>query len=385
MARNDKNKLMWIDIMKGILIVLMVLGHAYVKYTEFIYLFHMAVFFMISGYCWSEKHSNDIESVKHYIVQRIIRLYIPFVLINVVYILLNNYFINIGFYSNSQDFLALTNGAAFKQHLTKYYTIPQIVKNILRTMCFGGGAARMCGPTWFLSTMFMVSVFHCIFSWIIGKLKLNKTVVFSIVMLICLVCAWLFDHGFISTLGGIERLQASYAAYIAGILLRTISETEKYTVVIDYNKKITVFASIFLPLIVLIVFYSMRFYINLSKAEITNPLGYIVVSVCGWAFIKGISIFLSNFKLSTIIFQLLGTRTIPILLFHTLSFKIISLLYIKTTGESMLLLASYPVIFATAEWMRYIYLIVGIIVPLGMYQIFFIGKNIVVSNIKKLS
>lgn len=42
-----------IDSMRGIGIVLMVLGHSGFPGTDFIYLFHMALFFMLSGWFFS--------------------------------------------------------------------------------------------------------------------------------------------------------------------------------------------------------------------------------------------------------------------------------------------------------------------------------------------
>ena len=42
-----------IDSMRGIGIVLMVLGHSGFRGTDFIYLFHMALFFMLSGWLFS--------------------------------------------------------------------------------------------------------------------------------------------------------------------------------------------------------------------------------------------------------------------------------------------------------------------------------------------
>lgn len=42
-----------IDSMRGIGIVLMVLGHSGYPGTDFIYLFHMALFFMLSGWLFS--------------------------------------------------------------------------------------------------------------------------------------------------------------------------------------------------------------------------------------------------------------------------------------------------------------------------------------------
>ena len=48
-----------IDIMKGICIVLVVLGHTYNTYTtNFIYLFHVGVFFILSGYCFNQNYTN---------------------------------------------------------------------------------------------------------------------------------------------------------------------------------------------------------------------------------------------------------------------------------------------------------------------------------------
>lgn len=50
-----------LDCMKGIAIILMVLGHAGPKFVQvgrFISLFHMGLFFMISGYLWNIDNSS---------------------------------------------------------------------------------------------------------------------------------------------------------------------------------------------------------------------------------------------------------------------------------------------------------------------------------------
>lgn len=58
MEQKTRNKT--IDISRGIAIILMVIGHSgcneYVR--KFIYLFHMAVFFMISGYLFTPKYKS---------------------------------------------------------------------------------------------------------------------------------------------------------------------------------------------------------------------------------------------------------------------------------------------------------------------------------------
>ena len=47
---EKKNRISWCDIYKGIVIILVVVGHATGKFNQYIYQFHMAAFFLISGY-----------------------------------------------------------------------------------------------------------------------------------------------------------------------------------------------------------------------------------------------------------------------------------------------------------------------------------------------
>lgn len=50
MVENRKSeRLLWVDILKGLLILSVVIGHATGKYNRYIYQFHIAAFFMASG------------------------------------------------------------------------------------------------------------------------------------------------------------------------------------------------------------------------------------------------------------------------------------------------------------------------------------------------
>lgn len=56
----------WIDIAKGIGIIFVVLGHCFVKDTpmhNWIFSFHMPLFFLLSGYCFKPEKYTDIKSV----------------------------------------------------------------------------------------------------------------------------------------------------------------------------------------------------------------------------------------------------------------------------------------------------------------------------------
>lgn len=61
---NTGKRILWIDYAKSICIYLVLLGHAHASQpvTDFIYTFHMPLFFFLSGCLFSfEKHPNFKE------------------------------------------------------------------------------------------------------------------------------------------------------------------------------------------------------------------------------------------------------------------------------------------------------------------------------------
>lgn len=87
----------WINIAKGVGIILVVFGHAiadmtssdyfFSKFFWFIYSFHMPLFFFLSGYCGSKALEITTPDTKyHYILERFKRLMVPYFFIGCVYI-----------------------------------------------------------------------------------------------------------------------------------------------------------------------------------------------------------------------------------------------------------------------------------------------------------
>jgi len=104
-----------IDILKGIGILLMVAGHSGVPFTRFIYLFHMAIFFIASGYCYKVYYSDSLENTLIFMKKRFISLWIPYVFWGILYTVLNNWFIHLNIYTDNPLILNYTNvGGAIK-------------------------------------------------------------------------------------------------------------------------------------------------------------------------------------------------------------------------------------------------------------------------------
>lgn len=93
-----KNRNINIDLIKGIGIILMVGGHCGMPFTHFIYLFHMAIFFMASGYCFNASNSETMQDVLSFVKRKFKGLWFPYVLWMVVFSLLHNVFIKTGIY-----------------------------------------------------------------------------------------------------------------------------------------------------------------------------------------------------------------------------------------------------------------------------------------------
>jgi fucose 4-O-acetylase-like acetyltransferase len=142
----ERERILWIDFAKVFGIWLVILGHIEIpaNFRNFIYVFHMPLFFFISGYL--EKDSN----IKDVFINGIRKLIIPYIL----------------FYLLSYGLWFLN---VFFRHKELYHNGPieyLLVKPLLG-MLFGSGYHTQYSimvniQLWFLCALFFVKIFHCI-------------------------------------------------------------------------------------------------------------------------------------------------------------------------------------------------------------------------------
>lgn len=81
---NLQSRILWIDAVRGIAIILVVLGHCTPPFTKLIYGFHVPLFFLISGYVWNSHGSLEFRhSIKKYFA-RLIKPYFMLCSINLL-------------------------------------------------------------------------------------------------------------------------------------------------------------------------------------------------------------------------------------------------------------------------------------------------------------
>lgn len=81
------NRMQWLDVAKGITIILMVFGHTSIPkfVSDFIWAFHMPLFFIASGWCTNWKR----EGVCKFITKKANSLLLPFVVYSVIVLSIN--------------------------------------------------------------------------------------------------------------------------------------------------------------------------------------------------------------------------------------------------------------------------------------------------------
>ena len=153
-----------VSIAKALGIVLMVMGHAgcpeYLH--DFIYLFHMPLFFFLSAYFFRD--AKVVDSAGQYVVRKFKNLYWPYIKWSIIFLLLHNLFCRIGFYDNSLSWQELFVN----------------VKCSVRGMWQG---ERMLGAYWFLISLFWESLLFGLIIWIKHKTKSRYFDLIAVVLL----------------------------------------------------------------------------------------------------------------------------------------------------------------------------------------------------------
>lgn len=172
-----------IDYAKAILIILVVCGHCGI-FRDFDYLFHMAVFFMISGYCINEKYYNSFSGVKSFIFKKIKSLYIPYIAFNLSTLILHNLFIKVNLYTDnaalySDPHISDVFGASV------YYSAKDIISYGKACVLLMYG--EKISTTWFLGALFITGICwvcaNYLFKKVFGKYGAYASMVLGLALL----------------------------------------------------------------------------------------------------------------------------------------------------------------------------------------------------------
>lgn len=328
-----------ISIAKGIGIILMVVGHSGCPpfLRDYIYMFHMPLFFIISGYCFKNKYLSDFKTFAN---KRIIGLYFPFVKYGVLFVLLHNLFYRIGVFNADYG-----SGIA-----SEFFNIKTIGTHIAQIFLLINHE-QLISPVWFISALF-VGYFLFYFT----KRFLNNNILTGFVLLaitLVLVPAGHSSHPIV--------FRSAFAAlYLwgGGILSLIYKNLNRWWIA--------------LICCIIVVIGSLFFATEMPKVNYDTFMPYLICSTSGTLMILIISNWLSTSR--TIFSRLvgyLGDHTMAILIWHFTCFKIVSAIILSINDMPLLMVAKFPTVFdndPNCYWP--LYSLVGILIPLVMQKSF---------------
>jgi fucose 4-O-acetylase-like acetyltransferase len=313
-----------IDTSKGILIILVVIGHSDSPFASFIYLFHMASFIFLSGVVF-----NGDLSAKLYFKKRFYGMYLPYVKYKVLFILAFPIFFYWGLVS-------------FRESIN----IHLLSKSILDVFFLGGGINELVGPLWFLVLLIEVSTLYFIFYRIVNSIYLLTI----IIVIISIVGFLLLSYNII-----LPRYIG-----VSLIMLLFFHLGNCYSIYFTHyklNLLIGVFSLGFL------VWISQYVTINIGTSLFGNPFVFVFSCICGIYLLLFIANRIQNYDFS-ILFSLIGQKTLGILVWHLFFFKILTIYLVYLFDYPLDMLKQFPVIRGSSNFLWVFYSIIGVIGPL---------------------
>lgn len=296
-----KNRNAQIDIIRGIAIILIVLGHTNSPASHFVYLFHVSIFIFVAGFLWDSNDSKNWDNYFIFLKKKIKRLYFPYVFANILGVLLNNVLLNIGWYTSAN-------------HI--YFSTYDVIFNLFKVLMFNNDT-EIFGASWFLRLLFSISVLYGLFDVIIRNFDKSKQFVirwlFSIVMLL---------SGFILCKYNVNLVILDISFLTCFVFFNFGREVRNLKLNISTAKKFLIFIFTF----AILLFFNQIGTIEISKNIYTSVFFFLIVSFSGWLCLYELSYFIEKVSYLKKMLVYIGKNTMPILLLHFIAFKIGSIL-----------------------------------------------------------
>lgn len=353
---KKERKIFW-DIVKGIGIISIVLGHtaASPELMAFVYLYHLAIFYFSSAYFYNEKKYGD-KPYEH-LGQRIKSMWPKYVFYAGILIVLHNFFVRYNFYSPTTNII---------------YSLGDIIRGFVNTIMLNC-EETFAGALWFVPTLIVaLGLFGGIiyiarnFSKIIcskvmkNKEKVQTYVKYSIILILTIISGIVGIYLNLNKIHIIYHIHTVFLilpictlGYFAKINIEKIQKLNKIYITIPVLIASTVF-------LIYAVKQGMR--ISLAQEDIINSYMFYIVSTIGICFCCSLSNIMEKIPILNKTIAAMGKHSFSIMALHFACAKGIDVIYSKIIGETNPEIISKWVT-AYPEKLWIIYLIVGCVIP----------------------
>ena len=355
------------SVVKAIGIIAMVVAHAECpgRLSGFIYEWHMPLFFIVSGYFFSTRYLSDWST---FVKKRIKGIYIPFVTWAVIILCLHNLFFEVGLLNEH-----FGNDSGGVLHPYNWHTFCQRLWAIVFSM--SQYDEFICGAYWFFRALLVASISYLILYKMIAprvtRWIKTENVAYVVLFVPLLLALWKCGEGLrITTLsqGGYRDLMGAFF-YGFGVVFRL--NIDRYRTYLQRNAVVTISAAV---LCGVGVYLLSRYW---SSAMLISPnmekcIALVPGAILGWMMAYNASTLISGRdSLTKRILVYIGDNTLYILLFHVLSYKLVSAMKIMYYHLDWQQIGCHMVVHEHNHedgfWI--LYAIVGIAVPLLLHYI----------------
>ena len=292
----ENNRSAFWDIMKGLGIIAVVIGHSGSFLKPFVYMYHLILFFYVAGYLYNDKYS---ATPYLFFGKRIKSQWILAIKYSLLFILLHNLFLKIGIYSSNE--LIPFNGQT-------------LLINIINCI-FLKNIEYMGGAMWFIPFLFWGVVGFCFIRWSTLSIKnnLKREIATSLIFLLLIpISLYLLKN----------QVLLDYHIHLVFIIFPIV---QLGFLIKEYNVKISY--RWYFALISTAIIGGMWYYTNdnveLSHSFIINVYVFYVVSIAGiYTNLYLASKIQLNKRLSQV-FSYIGEKSFHIMALHFVSFKIV--------------------------------------------------------------
>ena len=304
---NTKDsRIEWIDVFKGLAIILVVLGHSTDLFNLYVYQFHVAALFFISGMVAKFDNSNFIYDIYKKFMTLIMPLLTAVVLFAILLSLMN-----------------MTGIYHFFWNPNEYMGIKTTIVYFLTT----GGCIDLFVPGWFLIVLFGSNIL----SRILYFLSRRKLIIFAVLSVLLYVVGYYVFKKSLTIRYYADIALVAQLYYSIGFICKKITSN----VTVSRSRK-SLFISLGLfslscaVMFLIFHFFGINSLMDIAGRTIRNPIISLIAATNGifWLYLLSKIIVTTNISLIKNAIIKIGQNTLGIVLFHFSMFRIVALLLV---------------------------------------------------------
>lgn len=272
---------------------------------------------------------------------------------NTIFTIFNNLFLNLNILTGDSRILELPGN-----QVTDPVTLKDIVGRTVHWCLFDGGT-QLGGALWFVQALFQISILYAVVEFALRKvLHLQDTLTAQgLVSGVLLLLGWHCSRtGW--NVWGLGIVASGYCLFYLGMLAHRIGQPARKPCM-----RAVLAIAAFAVLLALLPFGS----VGLAGNQYPHWLFLLAASAAGWVLVYEIAHLAALRPMLGRVLAALGRATMPIVILHFLSFKLVTWLGLLATGGEPYLLAAFPTLFTGGAWWL-AYTAAGLVLPLLVYQ-----------------